>query len=439
MVPAAQRCEGKANTSLLNAIDRALRVDEGERPQTIAEWRQVLAEGGKSVRNAVTQPAEGAAMPRDGLSWSSRALVAVIVVLLGTSAWQGWNLYRGAPDDSVGETAAVVEQQADTQFDSQADVALGTQKNNEMETAPRTAGAEAGQPATDPEAFPPAEEEYLQGISDPDIKNAFDILLGILGRSDNPDEKERLEQAVLDMTPDKRDAWYTGVQAIIRQLTLDIQNLLTALGYNSGTADGIYSEKTEVAIEAFQQDMGIPVDGQISRQLLHTLRQELVARQGKNAGTTDTGPTQESTPIFTGFQEEYFTRGSHEDDVLRLQGTPLAIGSQNWDSTGEKLLFLFGDHSSVTVDPQTRRVLEWDNTSGNLKVRLSPGNQVTSEAYFTRGSHEDDVLRLQGTPSSIFTFETIETWSFGDSSVLIDSQTRLVFEWVNNGNLKVKL
>ena len=42
LVPAAQRCEGKASASLLGAIDRALRVDEDERPQSIKAWRSEL-------------------------------------------------------------------------------------------------------------------------------------------------------------------------------------------------------------------------------------------------------------------------------------------------------------------------------------------------------------------------------------------------------------
>lgn len=87
-----------------------------------------------------------------------------------------------------------------------------------------------------------------------------------------------------------------------------------------------------------------------------------MTRQGKNTGTTDTGPTQEGTSIFTGFQEEYFTRGSHEDDVLRLQGTPSELITyiervETW---------FFGD-SMVLIGSQTRRVLEWLN-EGNLKV-----------------------------------------------------------------------
>ena len=50
LIPAIQRCEGKASAALLNAIDRALRVDEGDRPQMIAEWREMLS-------NKITAPA----------------------------------------------------------------------------------------------------------------------------------------------------------------------------------------------------------------------------------------------------------------------------------------------------------------------------------------------------------------------------------------------
>ena len=118
LVPAAQRCEGKAGAELLGAIDRALRVDEGERPQSIAAWREVLADDGKSgkrtaksVDKTVTRSAESAATPRAGMSWPSRALVAVIVALLGVSAWQGWQLYRGMPDENEKDTVMAPESQ----------------------------------------------------------------------------------------------------------------------------------------------------------------------------------------------------------------------------------------------------------------------------------------------------------------------------------------
>ncbi len=237
------------------------------------------------------------------------------------------------------------------------------------------------------------------------------------------------------------------------QLTADIQNILMSLGYNPGAVDGIYGERTRAAIEAFQQDIGTPVDGQISQQLLHTLQQSLRIGQildemldvdtndnaqsttSEEVRITDTAPaTQKSPSNLTYSQEEYFTRGSHENDVLRLQGTPSSINRYSNSKT-----WRFGI-STVEIDLRTQRVLEWSNIGDNLNVRLLPGNQVTSETYFTRGSHEDDVLRLQGTPSSINRYSNSKTWRFGISTVEIDLRTQRVLEWSNiGGNLKVKL
>ena len=130
----------------------------------------------------------------------------------------------------------------------------------------------------------------------------------------------------------------------------------------------------------------------------------------------------------------YFTRGSHQDDVLRLQGTPSSISRY---STFE--LWKYG-FSSVKIDLQSKRVIEWNNLNGNLKVRMQPGRNTGGTSYFTRGSHQDDVLRLQGTPSSISRYSTFELWKYGFSSVKIDLQSKRVIEWNNlNGNLKVKM
>ncbi|MCY3750326.1 MAG: bifunctional serine/threonine-protein kinase/formylglycine-generating enzyme family protein [Gammaproteobacteria bacterium] len=102
LISASKRCKGKASTSLLGAIDRALRVDEGERPQSIKEWRQALVGDGKSATKSANslkmRSVEDSITARTGISWSSLSLVAVIVALLGASAWQGWQLYRGAAE-----------------------------------------------------------------------------------------------------------------------------------------------------------------------------------------------------------------------------------------------------------------------------------------------------------------------------------------------------
>ena len=85
-------------------------------------------------------------------------------------------------------------------------------------------------------------------------------------------------------------------------------------------------------------------------------------------------------------------------------------------------------------------MLEWANHGGNLNVRLAPGFNATNATTFTRGSHEDDVLRLQGTPTSINRYSGHETWRYGLSTVDVSTQTRQVTEWANHGgNLNVQL
>ena len=57
LVPVSQRCAGRVSGAFLSAIDLALSVDEGDRPQSIAAWRAVL---GASVSAPARRQAQGA-------------------------------------------------------------------------------------------------------------------------------------------------------------------------------------------------------------------------------------------------------------------------------------------------------------------------------------------------------------------------------------------
>ena len=134
----------------------------------------------------------------------------------------------------------------------------------------------------------------------------------------------------------------------------------------------------------------------------------------------------------------YFTRGSHQDDVLRIQGTPSSI---NRYPSLDHEVWNYG-FSTVDISLRDERVTEWNNRSGNLKVRMKPGSNVTGDNAFTRGSHRDDVLRIQGTPSSINRYPSLdhEVWNYGFSTVDISLRDERVTEWNNrSGNLKVRM
>ena len=152
-------------------------------------------------------------------------------------------------------------------------------------------------------------------------------------------------------------------------------------------------------------------------------------------GSADPGlAVREAETAASGSSSLYFTRGSHQDDVLRIQGTPSSI-----NRLSDHEVWWYGV-STIDISLRDGRVREWSNISGNLKVRLDAGPNVTDAQTFTRGSHQDDVLRIQGTPSSINRLSDHEVWWYGVSTVDISLRDGRVREWSNiSGNLKVRL
>ena len=162
---------------------------------------------------------------------------------------------------------------------------------------------------------------------------------------------------------------------------------------------------------------------------------EISSRDGCVIEWTNTGNLRVALrPGINVTSAQFFTQGSHKDDVLRLQGTPddisryAALGCEVWR---------YG-YSSVEISTRDGCVIEWTNT-GNLRVTLRPGINVTSARFFTQGSHKDDVLRLQGTPDDISRYSALgcDVWRYGYSSVEISISDDRVIKWTNTGNLLV--
>src|SRR5579863_3041704 len=99
-----------------------------------------------------------------------------------------------------------------------------------------------------------------------------------------------------------------------------------------------------------------------------------------------------------------FTLGSTEDDVLAVQGTPTSVEGRRWR------------YDSSSVDFVDRKVESYDNAEHNLRVRVSPQADVSAaraRGTITLGSTQDEVLAVQGTPTSI----EGEQWTYDSTTV----------------------
>ena len=175
LASAAEAGKGRYSKALLEAVDWAIEVDEEARPQEVAAWSEALGGGSrkkgqrKTVRKPATRPEKAAA--RTGMSWSSMALVVVIVALLGASAWQGWRLYREMPQVGEDGTIVAAEPQTGAKAGGQTgDTEASTQPDGAAETdAPMPdAGGEAAvagdagtTDSTQPATPPPPEQDTV--------------------------------------------------------------------------------------------------------------------------------------------------------------------------------------------------------------------------------------------------------------------------------------
>lgn len=80
--------------------------------------------------------------------------------------------------------------------------------------------------------------------------------------------------------------WQTVQERQPDPLVRDVQDRLARLGYPVGEVDGYYGPQTANALRLFQQDAGLPVNGQISDDVVAAL-----GAQGSNSG----GPVPPST------------------------------------------------------------------------------------------------------------------------------------------------
>ena len=144
-----------------------------------------------------------------------------------------------------------------------------------------------------------------------------------------------------------------------------IQQGLINEGFDPGVVDGQFGPRTRAAIRAWQAAAGAAATGYLDQAQAELLRSAAVLEP--EAPPSPPPPRAERPAAVAADEAEFFTRGSHQDDVLRLQGTPTGI-----DTWSDSEIWWYG-LSTVTISKRSREVTEWSNREGNLHVRLVPG------------------------------------------------------------------
>jgi peptidoglycan hydrolase-like protein with peptidoglycan-binding domain len=196
----------------------------------------------------------------------------------------------------------------------------------------------------------------------------------------------------------------------------EAQSILTHLGYKPGPVDGQFGSKTDKAIRMFQTKSGLKIDGKITGELLINLRKLLPKA------------TPASAPSI------HFSLGDTQTKVSHVQGAPDDIST--YRSLGHET-WRYGK-SSVEFSIKTKRVISWTN-KGNLKSDMPYGSNVTNSPFFSRGSHKDQVAKIQGSPDEVAIWDKgrVMVWKYGSSDVKFSTQDNLVVSWTNKGELKL--
>lgn len=100
---------------------------------------------------------------------------------------------------------------------------------------------------------------------------------------------ENIKTEVLERLPDKQTQKASegdvqqpadeGPQLTAQQkLVVEIQEGLKVLGYSTGAVNGRLGAKTEAAIQDFQLDRGLRIDGKPTQQLLNLIKEESASK-----------------------------------------------------------------------------------------------------------------------------------------------------------------
>ena len=138
----------------------------------------------------------------------------------------------------------------------------------------------------------------------------------------------------------------------------------------------------------------------------------------------------------------YAPRSTKIDNTYTARQMAVGMGDQ---PNGAMTSTTHEDQVSVSGDAQskTQQTLKILNEEKLNQFEANPQGQesvIGASKFITIGSTKNDVVRIQGTPTSINKYESLrqEMWHYGYSSITL--KNGLVYEWSNtSSNLKVKM
>jgi hypothetical protein len=138
----------------------------------------------------------------------------------------------------------------------------------------------------------------------------------------------------------------------------------------------------------------------------------------------------------------YAPRSTKIDNTYTARQIAVGMGDQ---PNGSMTSTTHEDEVPVSVDAQskTQQTLKSLNEKKLNQFEAKPRGQesvIGASKFITIGSTKNDVVRIQGTPTSINKYESLrqEMWHYGYSSITL--KNGLVYEWSNtSSNLKVKM
>ena len=172
----------------------------------------------------------------------------------------------------------------------------------------------------------------------------------------------------------------------------DVQAKLAALAYDPGPADGVMGPKTRAAIRAFQADFGLPVDGQVSDQLIAALTNAGANGGSAAAHTAAADPGSKSTDAKP--WERYA-----EQRRLESTGTGFAVGEGGQIVTNHHVV---ADCAEVRVRPAGQEAVAGavvaEDSRNDLALLRAPVRLPVAAIRDDRGIRPGDSVVAVGFP-----------------------------------------